>query len=98
MERANDKPKAVQIEIRAAEIDHGCAIMYPSGEWNGWMIHYSGYRTPFGPKTLAGWLSREMNTHHEPEMRDSDAWTWDSLRPVAGQYEEWLAKRAAETP
>lgn len=99
MERANDKPKAVQIEIRAAEI----AVELTSGNpvctvyERGGLGAYAAGCTP-SSRGHAGWLAREIMTHNDREYRDADAWPWDPSRPVAGQYEEWLAKRTTETP
>jgi hypothetical protein len=44
------------------------------------------------PVTMdAGWLARELATHHRGETRDAAAWTWDVTRPLSGQYEEQVA-------
>lgn len=37
---------------------------------------------------LAGWLAREISD----DTHAAAGWPWDPSRPVAGQYEEWLAR------
>ena len=44
------------------------------------------------PVVVAGFLARELVTHDDRETRDLSAWPWDPSRPIAGQYEEWLAE------
>lgn len=102
---SNDEPVAVQIEMRAAELEPiwGLKLMSilierSQGEIDGGDCHsmHALGETRGGdyPATFnAGWLAREMATHNDHEARDRDAsaWPWDPARPVAGQYWEWMA-------
>lgn len=90
---SNDAPETVQVEIRAAKI-----VLDPHGaspaELNGVFVHSAmANHAPYSTASLVGWLARELETHDYRDTRDADAWPWDPSRPVAGQYESWLASR-----
>ncbi|HEU4727733.1 MAG TPA: hypothetical protein VFT22_07585 [Kofleriaceae bacterium] len=95
---SNDKPEAVRIEIRAAELAIGWkenpGIIGPlianTREGWGWEDHEK--ESDDDVANHAGWLAREITMYD----RDRDAWPWDPTRPVAGQYEEWLEKQSAD--
>lgn len=95
---ANDDSEAVQVEIRAAELEQGSGGATSRDERSGWEQHpwpgpvnnpehqYLSMRGWVASRH-AGYLARELATHDDRENRDADAWPWDPSRPVAGQYE-----------
>lgn len=93
-----EQPTAV--EIRAAALVAGARSRKAERfgmSYHGFdCVEIVGTRSRFKPKTVddfdAGWLCREMWTHDKREERDACAWTWNISRPIAGQYEEWLAR------
>lgn len=91
---SNDDSDAVRVEMRAAELATGGAMM--PCESTGYVDHPNS--TSGSVETNAGrqsgWLASEIETHFERDRRDRDAWPWDPTRPVAGQYEEWLAAQS----
>lgn len=89
---SNDEPSNVQEEIEAAREEHNYGHL-----GDGWIDHQydSGPVGFVGTTWRADWLAREMFTHDEREFRDANAWPWDPSRPVAGQFEEWVARTDA---
>lgn len=88
-----------EVEIRAAERAGDASVRFVGERW-GWDLHEDKGRVDSrfehywidSPGVMAGWLAREIATHDDRETRDATAWPWDPTRPVAGQYEEWLAE------
>lgn len=104
---SNDEPEAVRIEMRAAELEETeywkPARVLTAERW-GWEDHGDPESTAEDEEEYtatsqwaAGWLSGELE-RFEREICDVDAWHWDPTRPVAGQYEEWLAAQSWSCP
>lgn len=100
---ANDAPDAVRCDNRASDIAACFGARMSDVESRGYGVH------PFGDdhegahraeaeslEWLSGWLASEIDEHDDRDRRDSAAWPWDPTRPVAGQYEEWLARGDAK--
>lgn len=96
--KANDRPRNVQIEIRAAELASGNQpLIWETHGAADHVVDISGRLATVSTASLAfldwwsGWLWSELRTHDARDERDADAWPWDPSRPVAGQYEEHQA-------
>ena len=91
-----------EVEIRAAWLEHVArterhapTVGFTRNEDFGWDEHQhpAAYaHSAHIDKRLSGYLARELFTHDDLESRDATAWPWDPTRPIAGQYEEWLAQ------
>jgi hypothetical protein len=96
---SNDDSPAVQIEMRAAELERASAEGWPgrcpgiattAEDW-GWYDHLNRVVTepsagePADSQWRAGYLAREIATHDDRETRDATAWAWDTSRPLAEQ-------------
>lgn len=102
---SNDDSPAVQIEMRAAELDLWYVVDdlsisegdgWDDDEINGWRTHCG--LLSVGPSTtpqLAGWLACEMTMHEARVVRDATAWAWDTSRPLSEQFAETAADDAA---
>lgn len=104
---SNDEPEAVRIEMRAAELEETeywkPARVLTAERW-GWEDHGDPESTAEDEEEYtatsqwaAGWLSGELE-RFEREICDVDTWSWDPTRPVAGQYDEWLAAQSWSCP
>lgn len=83
----------VAMEIRAAELSNLAESNADHMESSGWCAHAKREAEPLDDlRWMAGFLSREIDSHGDRETRDADAWPWDVERPVARQFEEWVAK------
>lgn len=93
--RPDNLPPDVEIEIRAVQLADGERAT--DSEYIGMSIHARRVDLPSSRSSLrgqleAGWLCRELRTHDYREYRDRNAWTWDTARPIAGQYAEFIAR------
>lgn len=89
---SNDEPSAVQIEIRASELEpvmSGGVGRVSWAEHDGVRHHAKGADLN-GSDELPGWLAAELATHEEREARDAYAWAWDIKRLIAAQDDPWM--------
>ena len=70
--RSNDRPRAVRIEIRAAELATTSEDPGTYAEYDGWWTHPEDQDDVRLNTTewLSGWLAREIATHDERGKRD----------------------------
>lgn len=101
---SNDDSPAVQIEMRAAELEeteHWEPRRVMTREGWGYLDHLSPGAEPAeddhasNQDWLAGWLSGELERFDDRDQRDATAWTWDISRPLAEQLAETAADDAA---
>lgn len=107
---SNDLPRKVRVEMRAAELD----LWYSADdlsvgdfsplERDGWSMHCTHgdlvgtLSTVIADHVEAGWLACETAMHDGRDMRDADAWSWDTSQPIADQkIEEKLSRLAEQT-
>jgi hypothetical protein len=90
---SNDDSPAVQIEMRAAELEDtehwGPAYVAISERWGFADHRHDDGRTYEGQSSTAayeaGFLAAEIESHEVRDHRDATAWSWDISRPIAEQ-------------